>query len=127
MTASERPAPATGTGPSENVAAKLGLAGQSSAARRDHGIARADESTDAWTRSCWQTAINYWASTGVPFGADECRELGVPEPKSPGAVGAWFYAACRRGVIKPHSFVQSVRPSRHRSWQRQWIGADAAA
>lgn len=91
---------------------------------RDEGIARADGATDPWTKSCWQTAISYWASTGLPFGADECRELGVPEPSSPGAVGALFLSNCRAGLIKPVGFVQSRKASRHASWQRQWIGGD---
>jgi hypothetical protein len=92
---------------------------------RDEGIARANDALDAWTRSCWQTAINYYASIGQPFGADECRELGVPEPASPGAIGALFMANSRAGTIRPAGFVQSRRPSRRASWQRQWIGGDA--
>ena len=139
MSASKRPAPPQVAGPAE-VAAKTSLCAHSRAPRaestpatlaalgeklRDEGIARADGSLDTWTRSCWQTAINYWASTGLPFGADECRELGVPEPTSPGAIGAIFMANSRAGIIQPAGFVQSRRPSRHASWQRQWVGGDA--
>jgi hypothetical protein len=93
---------------------------------RDEGIARAAAALDSWTRSCWQVGIAYWASVGRPFGADEVRELGVPEPSSNGAVGAQFVAAANAGLIRPVGFVQSRRPSRHRSWQRQWIGSEAA-
>lgn len=142
MSASERPAPATETGPSENAAAKLqnldaenSAAGQNSAldalqslnrSLREEGMARANDALDAWTRGCWQTAIGYWASTGWPFTADEVRELGVPDPQNPNAVGAQFMAAARAGLIRPVGFVQSRRPSRHAAWLRQWVGGEAA-
>ncbi|SCX37990.1 hypothetical protein SAMN03159343_0260 [Klenkia marina] len=142
MSANERSAPATGTDPSENAAAKLqNLTAETTATPalpalltlqqlnrllRDEGIARADESLDGWTRSCWQTGIAYWASTGWEFTADEVRALGVPDPANPNAVGAQFMAAARAGLIRPMGFVQSRRPSRHGAWLRQWVGGDAA-
>jgi hypothetical protein len=92
---------------------------------RDVGMRQAIDGTDTWTKSCWQTGIDHWASTGLPFGADEIRDLGVPEPSSPNVIGALFMANCRWGIIKPAGFVQSRRRSRHAGWQRQWVGGDA--
>src|SRR4051794_30252234 len=144
MTAGERPAPLpTGTGPFKIRTASMspnpiiesrdGNDGSAPAVLavpgrllREEGMARASGGLDAWTRRCWQAGIGSHAATGRPFGADEVRELGVPEPTSSGVVGALFMACCRAGLIQPHGFVQSRRPFRHASRRRQWIGGQAA-
>src|SRR4051812_26282914 len=144
MTACERPAPLpTGTGPAEdrtvplppNLTIESRDRNDSSAPvalavfgrlLREEGMVRASGRLDVWTRRCWQAGIGSYAATGLSLGADEVRELGVPESSSPGAVGALFMACCRAGLIQPHGFVQSRGPFRHACWQRQWIGGEAA-
>ena len=136
MSASERPAPATGTGLSENAAAKLPLSAQSralraesapttlvalSAALRDYGIAQANENGDAWWTSCADRAIEYLADLGQPFSADQVAEL-VPAPDHPCRWGARFHAAVRAGVVVPTGYTLSARPSRHRGVQRVYVG-----
>ena len=141
MSANERPASATETGPSENrVAAKpLALSPQSrgervgsapfalaalSAALRDHGIEMADEYTDAWWKSCADRAIDYLAAVGEPFSADHVAAL-VPAPDHPNRIGARFQAAVHAGVIRPVGYVLSERPARHRGVQRLYRGGAA--
>jgi hypothetical protein len=144
MTAGERPAPLpTETGPAEDrtvalppspiIESRDGNDNSAPAALavfgrllREEGMARASGGLDAWTRRCWQAGIGSHAATGRPFGADEVRELGGPEPTSSGVVGALFMACCRAGLIQPHGFVQFRRPFRHASRRRLWIGGQAA-
>ena len=92
-----------------------------SAALRDYGIAKADENTDAWWRSCTDRAIDYLAALDYPFSADHVAAL-VPEPDHPCRWGARFHAAVHAGVIRPVGYVLSERPSRHRGVQRLYRG-----
>lgn len=139
MSADERPAPATGTGLSEIVAAKLGLApdpsrslgspasptlARLSAALRDYGLARADENIDRWWRSCADAAIAHLAAGDRPFSADQVAAL-VPNPDHPCRWGARFSAALKAGVIRPVGYTVSARPSRHRGVQRLYVGGEA--
>jgi hypothetical protein len=141
VSASERPAPATGTGPSENrtaakpstLAAQCMATGDSSAPAtlanlgrllRDEGAARANGSMDRWWRSCATAGLLHLAALGQPFTADRLRDLGVPEPTHPNYVGALFIGASKAGVIRPVGFTTSRRPSRHAGVQRVWVGGD---
>lgn len=133
---SEKPAPATGAGPSEIVAPRLGLTAESSgtpgnpapvtdaalsAALRDHGIDQADQNTDTWWKSCADRAIEYLAASGQPFSADHVAAL-IPAPDHPCRWGGRFHAAVRAGVIVPIGYTLSARPSRHRGVQRMYVG-----
>lgn len=134
MSANERPAPATGTGPSENAAAKLhNLKHEVSApasnaalcaALRDYGIHQANENADAWWKSCADRAIEYLAASGHPFSADQVQAL-IPAADHPCRMGGRFHAAVHAGVVRPVGYVLSERPSRHRGVQRQYVGGDA--
>lgn len=88
---------------------------------RDEGIARANANTDAWWASCFDAAVGYFASTGVPFTADDIRAL-VPAVDSPNRVGARFHAASRAGLIQPTGFALSRSRSRHAGVLRTWVG-----
>lgn len=91
---------------------------------RDEGVARANESGDAWWRSCCDAAIAYLAAQDGPFSADHVLEL-VPPPDRPCRMGGRFHAAVRAGVIRPVGFVLSDRPSRRRGVQRLYRGGAA--
>ncbi|MDP9460709.1 MAG: hypothetical protein M3Q22_10830 [Actinomycetota bacterium] len=130
----------TGTGPQKIAAAKqvasavqcraerarsapLTLAALS-AALRDYNLAKVDEATDPWWRSCADRAIDYLAALDQPFTVDAVAAL-VPEPERPCQWGARFHAAVRSGVIRPVGYVLSERPSRHRGVVRLYRGGDA--
>ncbi len=89
---------------------------------RDEGIAQANDARDPWWSSCMDTAIAYLASTGIPFSADDCRDL-VPAPSSPNQVGARFRSAYTAGRIRPVGFALSRSRSRHAGVLRLWVGA----
>lgn len=88
---------------------------------RDEGIARANENADEWWASCFDAAVGYFASTGVPFTADDVREL-IPTPDHPNRTGARFHAANRAGLIRPTGFALSRSRSRHAGVLRVWQG-----
>ena len=88
---------------------------------RDEGIARANAAADHWWASCFDTAVGYFASTGVPFTADDVREL-IPAPDHPNRTGARFHAANRAGLIRPTGFALSRSRSRHAGVLRVWQG-----
>ncbi|GAB3349977.1 hypothetical protein [Modestobacter lapidis] len=92
---------------------------------QDEKLQATFESADKWTRSCWSTAIEHLAASGVPFCSDTCREIGAPEPSHPNHIGAFFMAAAKAGIIRPVGFIQSTRRQRHAAWMRQWVGGDA--
>lgn len=92
---------------------------------RDEGIVRANEAADPWWASCFDTAVAYLASTGIPFTADDCRDL-VPPPRHPNQVGARFNAAAKAGVIRQAGYALSRSRSRHAGVLRRWVGCDAA-
>lgn len=88
---------------------------------RDEGIARANANCDEWWANCFDAAVGYLASTGVPFTADDVRDL-IPASDQPNRVGARFYAACRAGLIQPVGFTLSRSRSRHAGVLRTWVG-----
>jgi len=88
---------------------------------RDEGIARANGNCDAWWASCFDAAVGYFASTGIPFSADDIREL-IPAADHPNRVGARFHAANRAGLIEPTGFALSRARSRHAGVLRTWRG-----
>jgi hypothetical protein len=139
VSTSERPAPRQVAGPSENVAAKAPLAAHSrakraesaplslaalSAALRDYNIAKANENTDSWWKSCADRAIDYLAAVGEPFSADHVQAL-IPPADHPCRMGARFRAAVLAGTIRPVGYTLSERPSRHRGVQRLYRGGAA--
>jgi hypothetical protein len=141
VSASERPAPATGAGPSENVAAAKPLSpavhsraqrtesarlahAALSATLRDYGIAQANENADQWWSSCADRAIEYLAAVGEPFSADHVAAL-VPTPDHPCRMGARFHAAVKARTVRPVGYTLSERPSRHRGVQRVYVGGEA--
>ncbi len=89
---------------------------------RDEGIARANANTDTWWASVFDAAVGYFASTGIPFTADDVREL-IPTPNHPNRTGARFHAANQAGVIRPVGFALSRSRSRHAGVLRLWVGA----
>jgi hypothetical protein len=91
---------------------------------REEGIARANNSTDAWWRSCADAAIKYLAALDEPFSSDHMAAL-VPEPDHPCRWRDRFHAAVWDGVIQPVGDVLSTRPSRHRGVQRLYRGGAA--
>ncbi len=91
---------------------------------REEGIARANNSTDAWWRSCADAAITYPAALDEPFSSDHMAAL-VPEPDHPCRWRGRFNAAVWDGVIRPVGYVLSTRPSRHRGVQRLYRGGAA--
>lgn len=88
---------------------------------RDEALARANGNVDQWWKSCMDTAIGYLASTGVPFSADDCRDL-VPPPDHPARVGARFSAAMKAGLIRPTGYAISRSTTRHAGVLRTWVG-----
>lgn len=92
---------------------------------RDEAIARANDNADQWWKSCMDTAIAYLASTGVPFTADDCRDLHVPSPDHPARVGARFSAALKAGLIRQTGYAISRSSTRHAGVLRTWVGCDA--
>ncbi len=89
---------------------------------RDEGLARANDGQDQWWKSCMDSAIRYLASTGVPFTADDCRDLHVPAPDHPARVGARFSAAMKAGLIRPTGYAISRSSTRHAGVLRTWVG-----
>lgn len=108
-----------GTAPAD-ASAPLTLAALS-AALRDYNIAKANENTDPWWKSCADRAIDHLAALDQPFTVDAVAAL-VPEPDHPCRWGARFHAAVRAGVIRPVGYVLSTRPSRHRGVIRLYRG-----
>lgn len=95
-----------------------------SAALRDYNLAKANDGTNAWWKSCADAAIDYLAALDYPFSADHVAAL-VPEPDHPCRWGARFHAAVRAGVVVPIGYTLSNRPSRHRGVQRLYVGQGA--
>lgn len=141
MSTEQGPVPLpTGTGPQKIAAAKqVASAVQSrttrrrsapvtlaalSTALRDYNLAKVNENTDPWWRSCCDRAIDYLAALGEPFSADHVQAL-IPEADHPCRIGARFHTAVRAGVIRPVGYVLSERPSRHRGVIRLYRGGAA--
>lgn len=90
---------------------------------RNEGIARANNNADQWWASCCDTAIAHLASTGVPFTADDVRDL-IPAPDHANRPGARFTAAARAGLIRPCGYALSRSRSRHAGVLRLWVGVE---
>lgn len=90
---------------------------------------RAGADTDR-TDSDWSVLgliqIRHLADRGEPFSSFDLTEAGLPNPENPAKWGALFREAHKDGVIVPVGYLQSRRPSRHRSIVRLWVGSKAA-
>lgn len=89
------------------------------------GVDQAEAATDAWWRGCAETAIAYFASTGMDFGAEQLLDLGLPAPKHHNMIGAAFRRAAVAGVIVPVGVRPSTTPSRRGGLTRVWRGVAA--
>jgi hypothetical protein len=80
-------------------------------------ISRSRAAERAW-REELDAALAILAELGDPFGIDDVRELGVPEPRHPQRWGMVISAAARSGVIKLAglSINSTGRPC------RLWVG-----
>lgn len=92
---------------------------------RDEGMAKAEESTNEWWRSCGLRAIEAAAKTGQVFQAfDLVERYGLEEPANPKAQWGPLLAAARRaGLIVPAGWGESKRPTAHASGVKLWRGA----
>lgn len=81
---------------------------------------------DAWWAGCARQAIEWLAATGEPFAADDALvECGLPEPRTPGQLGAAFRIAAKSGLIEPVGARPSTTPSRRGGLCRVWRGVAA--
>jgi hypothetical protein len=96
----------------------------SGAALRDQGAARASSAQpDEW-RAAVDAEIRRLAATGEAFTADDVsRATGDSPTGSPGAMGARFLAASKRGEIVNVGYEKSQRQSVHAHPIAQWRGA----
>lgn len=86
----------------------------------------ADENTESHWRMEAMHHIEFLASTGREFTADNVRQA-VGEPDHPNRWGAVFLAARRAGLIEPTgTIVPSTTASRHGAIVRVWRGRQAA-
>lgn len=83
------------------------------------------DNADSWWIDCAERAVSWWAAAGVPFTADDLRDLGVPEADHPNRWGALFAAFHRRGTIVPVGYRVSTRKARHGGVLRVWRGVPA--
>lgn len=77
---------------------------------------------DGWWLDCSGRGVTWWAQAGVPFTAEDVRDLGVPEPDHCARWGALFAAFRARGLITCIGYRTSTRPSRHGGILRVWVG-----
>lgn len=95
-------------------------------AERDAGARVADEVAGAWWQQTADAAIEHMAARGVPFTADDLVDVtGLPEARSPRAMGARFLTAARRGVIVPVGYTTSRRRGARCAVVRVWRGAQS--
>ncbi len=90
--------------------------------RRDLGIAATEVAAlfDPWVSSC-DRAITYLASCGLPFSAEDVREL-CGDPPRPNLFGVRFRAALRAGSIRRVGYAPSTRPERRGGVVAMWEG-----
>lgn len=79
----------------------------------------ARDNTDWWQAGL--ATVQKLAKTGKPFDAYDVAQV-IGEPYHPNHWGALFQAAKKHGLIEPHDFHQSTRPSRSGGVCRRWIG-----
>lgn len=85
---------------------------QAARAERDAAIALAvDADRDGWDRKVIDQAIEAFAGTGRPFSANHIRDV-LPEVRRP-LIGARFFAASVRGLIREVGRVASTQRSTH--------------
>jgi hypothetical protein len=82
-----------------------------------------DAALDDWWKSCAITGINYLASTGREFSADDLRELGIGDPRHPNHWGSVFRAAQAVGTIRQIGARPSNTGSRRGGLIRVWRSA----
>lgn len=90
--------------------------------RRDDGMARAERGTDPAFAAEADSIIRAFV---VPFYGDDVWEIlhrrGIPFPREPRALGPIFRRLQLAGLIEPTGiYRRTLRPSAHRSPQRQW-------
>jgi hypothetical protein len=90
--------------------------------RRNEGMARAERHTDPTFAA---EAYSIICAFVVPFFGDDVwatlDRRGVPFPHEPRALGPIFRRAQLAGLIEPTGeYRRTLRPSAHRSPQRQW-------
>lgn len=107
--AERRPA---GNGPANNKAT----------ADADTILAQTLANADGWWLDCSGRGVTWWAEAGVPFTAEDVRDLGVPEPDHCARWGALFAAFRARGIIECIGYKVATRPSRHGGILRVWVG-----
>jgi hypothetical protein len=92
------------------------------AARKQAGMARADEHADAEWKARVDEAIEDLAATGERFTAEDVRAIAGDPPDHPNAMGARFNAAARRRLIRKVGYQLSNRASLHRHPIAVWEG-----
>ncbi|WP_017602243.1 hypothetical protein [Nocardiopsis lucentensis] len=90
------------------------------------GMQRATEASDPDAITRLDQLIAHHAATGEPFSANTIRAQ-LPEGIRPGAVGARFGYAARRGLIRGVDWVSSTDPRTHRHVIHVWQGTGRAA
>ena len=91
------------------------------------GISLADTAAAQEWRDAADKAIADLARRGQPFTADDVRDLGVPDPRSPKAWGGRFLAAAANGIIVRVGYTPSRRASVHAHPIALWRGQETAA
>lgn len=102
------------------------LAGQGDliAFLKAQGQQRADAAQPEEWRAAVDIRIEALAASGDPFTSDDVsRSTGDSPTGSPGAMGARFSAAVKRGVIRRVGYVPSRRVSVHGHPVALWVGA----
>lgn len=96
--------------------------------RRNEGMARAERGTDpVFADEAWSIVTGFV----VPFFGDDVWDVlhrrDVPFPREPRALGPIIRKAQMAGLIEPTGiYRRTLRPSAHRSPQRQWRPTAAA-
>lgn len=77
---------------------------------------------DGWDRKVIDTAIAAFAGRGLAFSANDVRPL-LPEVR-PALIGARFYAASVRGLIRRAGYTPSTSKSTHAHPVAVWIATN---
>lgn len=91
---------------------------------RDEEMALVEAASDEMARAVVDQAITLYAASGRPFSANSLRDL-LPDVR-PALLGARFYAAARRGLIRRIGYEQSTLRSTRRHPIAVWVGRFAA-
>lgn len=88
---------------------------------RDAGAERVLINEGEWKEAAAE-AVRLLAHSGVPFTAEEVREI-VGDPERTNAMGAVFLVASQAGLIEPCGYRIPSRASRHANRLRVWKGS----